>query len=82
MRLAPDQPTDLRRWQQAPPIARTMNPGLLNCVIHGKPRCLTVRHVPDYDWKAMNGPDHYRKAERLLEEADPTRSPVPGRCGV
>jgi hypothetical protein len=23
----------------------------------------------NYDWRAMTGPDHYREAERLLEEA-------------
>jgi hypothetical protein len=29
-----------------------------------------VRHVADYNWRAMNGPDHYGEAERLLEEAE------------
>lgn len=30
----------------------------------------------------MNGPDHYREAERLLEEAESHEKPVLGRCGA
>jgi hypothetical protein len=70
MRPGPAQPTDPRRWQQASPIVRMMNPCLLDCVIQGKPRRLAVSYVPDRDWRVMNGPDHYREAERLLEEAE------------
>ncbi len=29
----------------------------------------------DYDWRAMNGPDHYRAAERLREEAESHEEP-------
>jgi hypothetical protein len=29
----------------------------------------------DYDWRAMNSPDHYRAAERLFEEAEPHEEP-------
>ena len=52
-----------------------MNPCLLKCVIHGKPRRPATRYVPDYDWRSMNGPDHYREAERLLEEAGSCEEP-------
>ena len=29
----------------------------------------------DYDWRDINGPDHYREAERLLEEAESCEEP-------
>ena len=61
--------------QQASPIVRKMNPCLLRCVGHGRPRRLAARYVPDYDWRSMNGPDHYREAERLLEEAGSCEEP-------
>jgi hypothetical protein len=31
--------------------------------------------VPDYDWRAMNGPDHHREAERFLEEVESCEEP-------
>ncbi len=56
---------------------------LLEYVDPGKSRYpLVVRKTWDYDWRAMNGPDHYHEAERLLEELSPARSLVPGRCGA
>ena len=30
---------------------------------------------PNYDWRTMNGPDHYREAERLLQEAQSHEEP-------
>lgn len=30
---------------------------------------LAVAQDSNYDWRAMNGPDHYREAERFFEEA-------------
>jgi hypothetical protein len=36
----------------------------------------------NYDWKAMNGPDHYRTAEKLLKEAESREKPALERCGA
>lgn len=47
-----------------------MNFCVLNCVIQRKPSHPWLWYDPDYHWRAMNGPDHYREAERLLHEAE------------
>src|SRR6516225_8629145 len=36
---------------------------------------LAVGQDSNYDWRAMNGPDHYREAERLLQEAESREEP-------
>jgi hypothetical protein len=55
------------RPQDEPMLAEMRDPG--------KPRRPAARYVPDYDWRSMNGPDHYREAERLLEEAESCEEP-------
>jgi hypothetical protein len=45
-------------------------------LIQRKPRHARQRgHDPNCGWRAMNGPDHYREAERLLDEAESRKVP-------
>src|SRR5246127_3712845 len=39
---------------------------------------LAARQRADYDGRIMNGPDHYREAERLLQEAASRDQPDSG----
>lgn len=34
-----------------------------------------ARAADNYDWRTVNGPDHYREAERLLQEAESHEEP-------
>jgi hypothetical protein len=43
---------------------------------------LAARQRADYDGRAMNGPDHHRVAERLLQEAASRDQPGSGPCGA
>jgi hypothetical protein len=36
---------------------------------------LALAQDGNYGWRTMNGPDHYREAERLLEEAQSHEEP-------
>ena len=49
----------------------------LNSLIQVSPDIPGSAQGWDYDWRAMNGPDHYREAEGLLEEAESCEEPGP-----
>jgi hypothetical protein len=55
--------------------AERMNLSLLECVDPGKPDIPGSAQDWEYDRRAMNGPNHYREAERLLEEAESCGEP-------